>query len=98
RDVAAIDISGLAEAAQECCHHMTGLHLRDGAEEADHRQRRLLRARRERPRRRAAEQRNELASSDVEHGLLPRTRCASLLQAGDAAEASAGPWRRPESF
>ena len=42
----------------------------------------LLCPRRERPRgSRAAEQRDELASSYVEHGLLPRTRCASLPQA-----------------
>src|SRR5215471_17734924 len=48
----------------------------------------LLRARRERPRcRRAAEQRDELASSWVEHGLLPGTRCASLPQGQDAPEA-----------
>ena|SRR6516162_7097458 len=40
-----------------------------------------LRARRERPCRRAAEQREELTSSYVEHGLLPGTRCASLQQA-----------------
>src|SRR6516162_4396018 len=59
----------------------------------------LLRARRERPRgRRATEQRYELASSYVEHGLLPGTRCASLPQAQDAPEAPAGPWDRPESF
>src|SRR5262249_54176974 len=58
----------------------------------------LLRARRERPWRRAAEERDELASFYVEHGLLPGTRCASLPQAQDAPEAPAGPWVRPESF
>src|SRR6478752_1479375 len=43
---------------------------------------RLLRARRERPRHsRAAQKRDELASSYVEHRLLPGTRCASLAQA-----------------
>src|SRR5262249_40625591 len=51
----------------------------------------LLRARRERPRSRAAEQRDELASSLVEHGLPLGTRCASLPQAQDAPEAPAGP-------
>jgi hypothetical protein len=35
---------------------------------------------------------------EVEHGLLPGTRCASLLQGQDAPEAPAGPWNRPESF
>src|SRR5262245_8813802 len=48
---------------------------------------RLLRARRERPRGHAAEQRDELASLYVEHGLLPGTRRASLPQARDALEA-----------
>src|SRR6516164_6986734 len=52
-----------------------------------------LGVRRERPRRCcAAEKRDELASSYVEHGLLPGTRCASLPQAQDAPEAPAGPW------
>src|SRR5262245_5911297 len=51
---------------------------------------RRLRPRRERPRRRAADERDELASSWVEHGLLPGTRCASLPQAQDAPEAPAG--------
>jgi len=69
------------------------------AKKPNHRHRRLLRARRERARsHRAPEQRDELASSQVEHGLLPGTRCASLLQAQDATEAPAGPWDRPESF
>jgi len=43
-------------------------------------------ARRERPRRCAAEQRDEVASPEVEHGLLLGTRCASLPQAQDAPE------------
>src|SRR5260370_41404515 len=59
--------------------------------------RRLLRRRSERPRScRPAEQRDELASSEVEHGLLPGTRCASLPQVQDAPEAPVGPWGRPE--
>ena len=44
----------------------------------------LLRARRERPRRRTTEQRDELASSWIEHGLLPGPRYASLPQGQDA--------------
>jgi hypothetical protein len=60
---------------------------------------RLLRPRVKRPRgRRAAEQREELASLYVEHGLPLGTRCASLQQAQHALEAPAGPWARPESF
>src|SRR5262245_5730999 len=71
---------------------------RRAAEKSGYWHRWLLRLRRERPRRRAAEQRDELASSYVEHGLLPGTRCASLPQAQDAPEAPAGPWGRPELF
>src|SRR5262245_39619004 len=44
---------------------------------------------RERPRRRAAEQRDELAAPEVEHGLLPGTRCASLPRLRM-------PWKRPQ--
>jgi hypothetical protein len=61
--------------------------------------RRRLRARRERPRGyRAAEQRDELAPSNVGHGLPLGTRCASLPHAQGAAEARAGLWRGPETF
>jgi RNA polymerase sigma-70 factor, ECF subfamily len=63
---------------------------------SDHRHHRLLRARGERPSCRDAEQREELASLYVEHGLLPGTRCASLQQAQDAREAPAGPLGGPE--
>src|SRR5262249_43525671 len=63
----------------------------------------MLRARRERPRRRAAEKRDELASSYLEHGLLPGTRCAryagfplpSLLI---PAPLMRGPQRAPSLF
>src|SRR5262245_10495188 len=47
-------------------------------EEADYRHRRLLRSRRERPRRRAAEERDELASSYAEHGLPSRKPLCQL--------------------
>jgi hypothetical protein len=49
RDVAAADISGLTEPALERSHHVTGLRLRERAEEPDHRHCWRLRARRERP-------------------------------------------------
>ena len=58
----------------------------------------MLRARRQRPGSRATEQRDELASPDVEHGLLPGTRYPSLPQPKDVPEAPAGAWGRPESF
>jgi hypothetical protein len=47
------------------------------AEKSDHGHRRLLRARRERPRCRAAEQRDELAPSDESCHLILRRKCGS---------------------
>src|SRR5262245_55758587 len=59
----------------------------------------LLRLRGERPCcRRAAEQRQELAPSEVEHGLLPGTRRASLPRAGVAPEGTRRSLGGPESF
>jgi hypothetical protein len=50
-------------------HKVRAFSRRAAVEKSDHRHRRLLRARRERPcRRRAAQQRDELAPSHVEHG------------------------------
>src|SRR5262249_15254213 len=97
RYVLALEVAGFVEALAERCSK--GCIGRSGVDKTDDRHRRLLRARRERPRCcRAAEQRQELASSEVEHGLLPGTRCASLQQTQDAPEAPAGLWGRPESF
>jgi hypothetical protein len=62
------------------------------------RRRKGRRCRSKRPRGRSAEQRDELTSCYVEHGLPSGTRCASLQQAQDAPEAPAGPWGRLESF
>src|SRR5262249_6388054 len=45
-----------------CLHHMRGILRRSRTEKADDRHRRLLRARRERPCRRAAEQRDEVVA------------------------------------
>jgi hypothetical protein len=62
-DVATLDITGLrqslAQGGKAAPHRIAG---RRGAEIADNWHRRLLRARRDRPRRRAAEQRDELAA------------------------------------
>src|SRR5262249_36296029 len=63
RDVAALDIArfrqGLAQGGETAAHQIA---WRRAAEKSDHRHRRLLRARCERPRRRrAAEQRDEIA-------------------------------------
>ena len=63
RHVLALDKAGLLQALAECAQAIRERVGRCGVEEPDHRHRRLLRARRERPRRRrAAEQRDELAA------------------------------------
>ena len=61
RHVLALDVAGFVEALAERSGIARGGLGRPGVDEADDRHRRLLRARRERPRRRAAEQRDELA-------------------------------------
>src|SRR5262249_44437461 len=99
--VAAVTSAQLLQAGSEHCQ--TGLVIRTiGDRVGEHGDAthllRLLRTRRERPRRCAADKREELASSWIGHGLLPGTRCASLPQAQDAPEAPAGPWGRPELF
>ena len=59
---------------------------RPAAQEADHRHRRLLRARRQRPRRRAAEQGDELAPL---HSITSSARASSM--GGSEAERLGGP-------
>ena len=61
----AFDVAVLAQAAAECGYQMRALIGRSRAEEPDQRHRRLLCARSQRPRRRAAEQRDELAPSKL---------------------------------
>src|SRR5262249_41200808 len=62
RDVLTFDVAGFVEALMERGHvALRGLG-RSGIDEAHDRHRRLLRARRERPRRRAAEERDERAA------------------------------------
>ena len=97
-DVLALDESGFRQSLPKRIDQMRGAGGRSATQETHHRQRRLLRACRERPCGRAAKQCDELASSWVEHGLLPGTRRASLPQAQDAPEAPAGPWGGPELF
>src|SRR5262249_998325 len=61
--IAALEIAGFAQSFTDCCHHMSARPWRTTVEISDHRQCRLLRARRERPRgRRAAEQYDEVTS------------------------------------
>ena len=76
RNVLARHISGFAQAAAKAFHQVRALAGRKAVQEPDHRHRRLLRARRERPRRpRAAEQRDELAAF---HSITSSARASSV--------------------
>ena len=76
RDVLALDIAGVFEALAKCAQTLRKRVGRRGVEEPDHRHRRLLRPRRERPRcRRAAEQRDELAPL---HSITSSARASSV--------------------
>jgi hypothetical protein len=56
-------MAGFAQASPECLNEMRGTVRRAAGEKSDHRQRRLLRPRRERPgSRRTAEKRDEIAA------------------------------------
>src|SRR5262249_10104560 len=83
-DVSALNKASLAQASKECRYRRRPLSSRCTAKEPDHRHRGLLRARRERPRRRATEQPDELAppyhsitssarASSVGGNVMPRT-------------------------
>src|SRR5262249_50544449 len=63
RHILALDVAGFAEALAECRQIASTIDRRRAAEKSDHRHRRLLRARRERPCGRAAEKRDELAAA-----------------------------------
>src|SRR5262249_53216914 len=62
RHVLTFDVPGFANALPECRHKTRSVGRRRDAEEPDPRHCRLLRVRRERPRRRAANQRDEVPS------------------------------------
>src|SRR5262249_22991731 len=75
RHILALDVAGFTNALPECGQIARTIGRR-AAEEPDHRHRRLLRARRERPRhRRAADERNELAAPD--HSITSSARARS---------------------
>src|SRR5262245_31701368 len=61
RHILAPDVAGFTKALAECGQISCTIDRRRAAEEPNHRHRRLLRARHERPRRRTANQRDELA-------------------------------------
>jgi hypothetical protein len=73
RDVFALDIASILEALAQRAHRLRIRFGRLRVQESDHRHRRLLRACRERPSRRAAEKCDEVASFQlIELHLVPR--------------------------
>src|SRR5262249_55607454 len=75
--IAALDVSGFAQALAECLQAFDGRLRRTGSEKPDHRHRRLLRPRRERPHSSATEQRDELAAL---HSITSSARASSLSE------------------
>src|ERR1700756_4000283 len=76
RDILPLDIAGFLKTFTEGGHKERVSSGRSSAEESDHRHRRLLRARRERPcGRSATEQRDELAAS---HSITSSARARSV--------------------
>jgi len=95
------------QALVECSQEVRESFARSTVEEPDRWHRRLLRACRERPRgRRAAEQRDEIASSHAGHGGVLRSLCANeghgctvgSPRIQGITERTAGPWATPEMF
>src|SRR5262249_61888598 len=96
-DVAALDIAGFVESLPDRVKR-AGLTI-GAAEQADHRQRRLLRACHGRPRRgRATDERDEPSPLEGEHRAAPAlaSPLVSLPQPQAAAEGPASPWDGPE--
>ena len=81
RHVPALDKSGFLEALAECGHEADPIGKRSAVEETDHRH--CLRARRERPCRRATEKRDELAA--CRHSITSSARASSVGRAPRAA-------------
>src|SRR5262245_24439619 len=107
RYVVAVDKPRFLQAIPECRYPVNGFDSSRGVKEANDRHRRLLRARRERPSGGAAEQRDELATSHVEHGasstrvgatntqLASSSRLVGLPHSQTAKGRPEGPWAKP---
>src|SRR5262249_23611426 len=74
--VLALDIASFAEPFSECCDKICAPFGRTTEEKPDHWPRRLLRVRRDRPRRRAAEQRDEVAT--LHYSITSSARASNL--------------------
>src|SRR5262249_58703280 len=81
-DVLACDEACFPQALAERGRQMRGISERGTADESDHRQRRLLRVCRERPCRRTAEQRDELAPVQWQHLPCFRSEDTTLPNCG----------------
>src|SRR5262245_11795470 len=76
-NILALDVARLFQAAAKCSDERRPLIGRAAVQMADHRHRWLLRSRRDRPsRRRAAEQRDELAAPD--HSITSSARASTV--------------------
>src|SRR6516165_4089812 len=85
RHVLSFDVASFGQALAECSEQMRGRLWRTGIQESDRRQCRLLRLRRERPCRRAAEQLDEIASFqpiDL-HLATPSQGCVAAYRTGE---------------
>ena len=79
RNVPTVDVSAIVQTIAKCSHLLLSLVEGHVADESDHRHRRLLRPRRERPRGRAAEQRDELTSLHIRnHSITSSARASSV--------------------
>src|SRR6516162_10480884 len=75
RNILALDVAGFTKALAECGQIACTINRPRAAQESYHRHRRLLRARRERPRCRAAEQRDEIAAL---HSITSSARASTV--------------------
>src|SRR5689334_20816439 len=76
RDIVPFRVAGLAQAAAKSLSEIGSVILAQACQKSDHRHRRLLRPSYDRPRRRAAEQRDELAAPD--HSITSSARARSV--------------------
>src|SRR5262249_3861582 len=96
RDGLALDMAGTLEPLAASAHTVQSAVRRTRVDDADHRRRRLLRTRWQRPYRcRAAEQRHEVAPPYAGHRASSRLGAAGSPHTQPAAERPRTPWARP---